>query len=135
VLGCIAFKQLREQGFEDGLTAEVKRMYLRDSCRGGRVGQKMVRVMEDLAASPQYGYTTLKLDTLERLPAAIRVYSQRGFVRCGQYVHNPMPDCVFMSKSLKGRNPVERFIDDCVALEPCVTALMFLAALAVQNLG
>ena len=109
-------------------------MYIRDSCRGGRVGQKMVRVVEDLAASPVYNYAHLKLDTLERLPAAIRVYSQRGFVRCEQYVHNPMPDGVFMTKALKRQqNPAVRLIDDCVSLEPTVTALFFLAALAAQS--
>merc|ERR1712019_197307 len=58
----------------------------------------MVHALESVAIS--LGYHTLKLDTLERLPSAIRLYSKCGYIRCSPYVHNPMPDCVFMSKEL-----------------------------------
>jgi hypothetical protein len=42
----------------------------------------------------------MKLDTLQRLQPAIRLYEQYGFVHTTPYYANPMEDVVYMEKVL-----------------------------------
>jgi ribosomal protein S18 acetylase RimI-like enzyme len=42
----------------------------------------------------------MKLDTLQRLQPAIRLYEQYGFVHTTAYYDNPIEDVVYMEKVL-----------------------------------
>jgi molybdopterin-guanine dinucleotide biosynthesis protein A len=73
VVGSIA---LRDLG--DGVL-ELKRMYLRKTCRGRRTGSRLLGTALDWARAS--GARLVKLDTTEEMAAARRLYESRGFVR------------------------------------------------------
>lgn len=72
----------------------MKRMYVREEARGLGAGKLLTQ--EILLRGNTLGYKTMRLDTLERLQPAIRVYEQFGFRRIEAYCHNPLPNAVFM---------------------------------------
>jgi len=91
--GCIALTPLKEP---DG--CEMKRLYVRAAYRKHGIGKILVEAL--LQEARQRQYTHMKLDTLQRLQAAIRLYEQYGFTHTTAYYANPMHDVVYMEKSL-----------------------------------
>lgn len=94
-VACIAFKALPSAG--DGV-AEIKRLYVSPACRGKRYGRVMTERLTDVAR--RAGYKRFVLDTLHRLPAALKLYRSMGFVDVEPYVFNPMEDVVYLGKEL-----------------------------------
>ena len=67
---------------EDGI-AELKRVYVRPSARGQRLGEAITRrLVEDARA---FGYARVRLDTLPFMHAAQALYEAMGFVDCAPY--------------------------------------------------
>lgn len=80
---------------------ELKRLYVTDEARGSGLGRKLSDAL--IAAAIADGYTTMKLDTGDRLTEAIAVYESIVFAHVEPYHDYPerlMPHLVFMSKSL-----------------------------------
>lgn len=71
-VGCVSFKRY------DGDTAEVKRMFVRDGCRGGGASKLLMAALERKAV--EKGFSTLILETGKHLKAAIGLYQKAGFV-------------------------------------------------------
>lgn len=93
VAGCIALMPLQEEG-----VCEMKRLYVRPQFRKHKFGKAMVeKLMKD---AEQLGYTTMKLDTLQKLQPAITLYKQYGFTETTAYYENPLPGVVYMQKQL-----------------------------------
>ncbi len=90
--GCIALQQI-----EPGV-CEMKRLYVRPDYRQYGIGRLLVSRLLEAAAALQY--TTMKLDTLDRLTAAIALYRQYGFVETTAYYSNPLEGVVYMEKRL-----------------------------------
>ena len=91
--GCIALRPL-----DDAAIGEVKRLYVRPAARGRRLGESLVlRLMDDARA---IGYRELKLDTLEWMNDARKLYERLGFAQCSPYYHNPLPGAVYMRIAL-----------------------------------
>jgi putative acetyltransferase len=92
-VGCGALKR------HAGGIGEVKRMYLRPSHRGLKIGAEIVRRIETLAR--QEGFTRLVLETGDRHPAAWTVYERTGFTRCSPVLDYPDSNwSVFYEKAL-----------------------------------
>jgi len=93
VAGCIALMPLQEEG-----VCEMKRLYVRPQFRKHKIGKAMVeQLMKD---AEELGYTTMKLDTLQKLQPAITLYKQYGFSETTAYYENPLPSVVYMEKRL-----------------------------------
>jgi putative acetyltransferase len=106
VAGCIALTDISENiptPVKDGSSSlstvcEMKRLYVRPQFRKYKIGKAMVeQLMKDAA---QLGYTTMKLDTLQKLQPAITLYKQYGFTETTAYYKNPLPSVVYMEKRL-----------------------------------
>lgn len=100
IVGCIALRPLSDDKHDDGATlaGEVKRLYVKPSARGRGVARDLAHhVIDDARA---IGYRTLKLDTLERMRAALTLYESLGFTRCEPYYHNPLGSPVYLSLDL-----------------------------------
>lgn len=77
---------------------ELKRMYVRPAYRNGGVGKRLCE--ESVAVAKRLGYRAMRLDTLDRLAAAKRLYESQGFGRIAPYTINPMPDALFYELDL-----------------------------------
>ena len=53
-----------------------------------------------IADARAIGYRELKLDTLEFMADAKRLYATLGFRACAPYYDNPLPGVVYMSLAL-----------------------------------
>lgn len=94
VIGCLAYRKV------DDTTAELKRMYVRPSeFRGRGVGKALSAVVA--RAAGEAGYSRLVLDTLKRLPHAVRLYESLGFKTTKAYVFNPMEDVLYFEATVE----------------------------------
>ena len=92
-VGCIALQPLLDAG-----TCEMKRLYVDPEYRKFGIGDALVKAL--LQEAKTMDYTLMKLDTLERLQAAIKLYQKFGFETVNAYYDNPLPGVVFMQKEL-----------------------------------
>jgi len=90
--GCVAMRPMNET------VCEMKRLFVRPAFRGMGIGQQLAQGILDDAR--QQGYTSMRLDTLPHLQAAIRLYEQLGFVRCSAYYDSPIENTIFMEMIL-----------------------------------
>lgn len=91
-VGTVALQEI-EQG-----VCEMKRLYVQAPYRKFGIGEQLVIAI--LNDAKELGYQVMKLDTLERLKAAIRLYLKYGFVITTAYYENPLPEVVYMEKPL-----------------------------------
>ena len=90
--GCVGMKKL------DGVTGELKRLYVRPAFRGQRLGRKLVeRIIEDARS---LGYTRLMLDTMPELVSARHMYENMGFHVPERYNNSPLDTTIFMEYRL-----------------------------------
>jgi GNAT superfamily N-acetyltransferase len=90
--GCVALRPLAVG------VCEMKRLFVRPGFRGQRLGRLLAERI--VAEARTVGYQTMRLDTLPKMQAAIRLYEALGFVRCPAYYETPLPDTVFMDLRL-----------------------------------
>ncbi len=92
-VGCIALQPLLVAG-----VCEMKRLYVKPAFRKYGIGRALVEQLLDAAKT--IGYTSMRLDTLDRLQPAIRLYQQYGFEIINAYYENPLPGVVYMEKQI-----------------------------------
>ena len=81
--GCVALRRI------DAASAEMKRMYVRESYRGSGLGRQLALAV--IAEAKQRRHARIVLDTLPRLTAAIALYRDLGFRECAPYLASPTP--------------------------------------------
>ncbi|MEO8143311.1 MAG: GNAT family N-acetyltransferase [Betaproteobacteria bacterium] len=81
--GCVALRRI------DAGTGEMKRMYVRESCRGSGLGRKLALAIIEEAR--QRKCSRIVLDTLPKLVAAVALYRDLGFRETGPYLASPTP--------------------------------------------
>ncbi len=92
VAGCIALKDLGNG------SCEMKRLYVKPSFRKHKIGEALS--IHLIAAAKGIGYTSMKLDTLQKLQPAIHLYKKLGFEETTAYYPNPISGVVYMEKTL-----------------------------------
>jgi ribosomal protein S18 acetylase RimI-like enzyme len=82
---------------KDGV-CEMKRLYVRPAFRRDGVGRALATTIVNTAQAA--GYDVMRLDTVESMTAARRLYASIGFEERDSYYHNPLPDVVYMERVL-----------------------------------
>lgn len=91
-VGCSGVRKLDQE------TAELKRMYVKDEYRGHHIGTVLLQRSIELAK--ELGYKQIRLDTLENMAKAKRLYSSFGFYEIHPYRFNPLAGTIYMEKQL-----------------------------------
>ncbi len=91
-IGCIAVRKI------DGSTGELKRMYVKPGNQNRGIGNGLLQKAIELAR--KCGYQKLRLDTLNYMFPAIRLYKQAGFYEIPAYYFNPNDTAVFFEMIL-----------------------------------
>lgn len=78
--------------------AELKRMYVLPAYRGLKIGNQLLAFAINQAT--ELGYQQLLLDTLPEMQAAIKLYTDYGFVTTPPYRFNPFDTAIYMKKEL-----------------------------------
>ncbi|MEO8304034.1 MAG: GNAT family N-acetyltransferase [Betaproteobacteria bacterium] len=102
--GCIALRPLAKVMDSTANTppsqaghaiGEVKRLFVQPARRAGGWGRRLAEALIDDARA--IGYRELKLDTLEWMTDARKLYGKLGFRECAAYYDNPLPGVIYMS--------------------------------------
>ena len=93
--GCVALRAL-----EEGI-CEMKRLFVRPAYRGQGLGCRLA--MQIVNEAPALGYRLMRLDTLDILESAMRMYAAMGFQRRAPYYANPLPGIVYWERALQTR--------------------------------
>lgn len=91
--GCVALRPLEEEG-----VCEMKRLFVRPAYRGRGLGRLLAARMVSEATA--LGYALMRLDTLDTLDEAMRLYRSLGFRRRPPYYANPLPGVVYWERTL-----------------------------------
>ena len=105
--GCIALRPLEKHaastpttsGAHDVAIGEVKRLYVRPAHRGEGWGRRLADAL--ITEARAIGYHELKLDTLNWMEDARRLYASLGFRECPAYYENPLAGVVYMTLALE----------------------------------
>jgi GNAT superfamily N-acetyltransferase len=76
----------------------VKRLFVRADHRKDGWGRRLAEAL--IAEAHAIGYRELKLDTLDWMADARRLYAKLGFRECPPYYDNPLPGVVYMALRL-----------------------------------
>lgn len=87
-IGCIALRKLEPD------ISEIKRLYVLPEHRSTGLGRKLVQLA--IEESKKIGYTTIKLDSLKTMTAAVKLYKSFGFQETTPYCYNPLEGAIYM---------------------------------------
>jgi putative acetyltransferase len=90
--GCVAVRK-KENGI-----AELKRMFTKAAYRKEGIGALLLQRALELAK--ELHYKKIRLDTLDTMTPAIKLYKKYGFYEIEPYYFNPEKNAVFFEKSL-----------------------------------
>ena len=90
--GCVALRPLSDT------RCEMKRLFVRSAYRGQRLGKGLAERV--ISEAQGIGYSSMVLDTLPAMHAAIHLYEALGFTRRGAYYDSPLSETVFMELQL-----------------------------------
>ncbi len=97
-VGCVAIREIPPTPSDTGRVCEMKRMYVKPSERGKKIGRLLVERL--IAEAKQIGYTAMKLDTEPDFDAAIGLYKAFGFREIERYNDDPVACTVYFGLSL-----------------------------------
>lgn len=91
-IGCAGIRKF------DKDVAELKRMFIKPEYRHLKMGKKLMGLAID--AAKDFGYKSIRLDTLPHMISALSIYRSFGFYEIPAYRYNPVADAIYMEKQL-----------------------------------
>jgi len=91
-VGSVAIRKINDE------IAELKRMYVQPQHQHKGIGQQLLKQAITLTQKHHYKY--IRLDTLNHMLPAIKLYKKNGFYEIPAYYHNPIESAVYFELSL-----------------------------------
>ena len=91
-VGCVGVRYLEAQ------ICEMKRLYVKPDCRGQSYGRMLAQAAVE--AAKDMGYVAMRLDTLESMQQANRLYRAMGFQPIAPYRENPIKGALYLQLDL-----------------------------------
>ena len=93
-IGCVGLRPFPKQG-----SCEMKRLYVRPTFRGDKIGRRLAeRILED---ARQMGYESMRLDSHQpSMQSAIAMYRKLGFQEVSPEPLEPIPGLIYMETQL-----------------------------------
>ena len=93
IIGCVGLRNLG-----DGI-CEMKRLYVKPEFQGKGTGRALVQAI--IKEACEIGYTTIRLDTIPAMNAAINLYLSSGFRETTPYRYNPISGARYFELKLE----------------------------------
>jgi len=90
--GCVALRPLQDK------ICEMKRLYVTPEYQGRGIGRALARSV--IGEARKKGYQKMRLDTIESMKAAQKLYFSLGFKTIEAYCYNPLDNPSFMELEL-----------------------------------
>ena len=90
--GSVGFKRLSND------ICEMKRLFVFNEFRGFNIGYELC--LNLILKAKKQGYKKIRLDTLNYMKSAIKLYKKLGFKEIKPYYYNPHPNTFFMELEL-----------------------------------
>ena len=91
-IGCVGMRKI------DNNIAELKRMFVKSTYQKQGIGKTLLEKAIELAIA--LNYKIIRLDTLNYMTAAIKLYKQYGFYEIPAYYYNPNETAVYFEMKL-----------------------------------
>lgn len=91
-IGCVGIRKI------DNDIAELKRMFVKPAYQKQGIGKILLEKAIELATA--LNYKIIRLDTLNYMTAAIKLYKQNGFYEMPAYYYNPNETAVYFEMKL-----------------------------------
>lgn len=91
-IGCVGIRKI------DNDIAELKRMFVKPAYQKQGIGKILLEKAIELATA--LNYKIIRLDTLNYMTAAIKLYKQNGFYEMPSYYYNPNETAVYFEMKL-----------------------------------
>lgn len=92
ISGCVSLRAI------DDNICEMKRLYVKPEFRGFGIGKKLALAI--IEKGKDLGYKYMRLDTIEFMEQAIKLYERLGFYDIEAYRYNPIKGTRFMELNL-----------------------------------
>jgi N-acetylglutamate synthase-like GNAT family acetyltransferase len=92
IIGCVGLKKL------DTEICEMKRLFVNDNYKGKGIGKKLVEII--INEGKIKDYKKIRLDTINTMETALKIYYKYGFYKIEPYVYNPNEGTVYLEKIL-----------------------------------
>jgi len=92
IIGCVGIWKIEEK------ICEMKRLYVDDNYKGNGIGKILVKKIIEEAKNKNYN--KMRLDTINTMETALRIYCNNGFYKINQYNNNPWENIVYLEKKL-----------------------------------
>lgn len=93
ISGCVGLWKVNDQ------VCEMKRLWVRPKFRGKKIGRQLAEFVIEQARI--IGYSKMKLDTIDTMTEAIKLYVSLGFQSTSAYRYNPVEGAEYMELDLK----------------------------------
>lgn len=93
IAGCVGLWKVNKE------VCEMKRLWVRPEFRGRKIGRELAEYVIEQAKI--IGYSRMKLDTIDSMTAAIKLYVSLGFKSISAYRYNPVEGAEYMELDLK----------------------------------
>ena len=88
IAGCVGLGKVNKE------VCEMKRLWVRPEFRGRKIGRELAEYVIEQAKI--IGYSRMKLDTIDSMTAAIKLYVSLGFKSISAYRYNPVEGAEYM---------------------------------------